>query len=105
MSYASASYDDDYNYYDSYDGRMQMQKSRSDNYDRFGSLSGSGYGCYEDEVSIALLVTVAAGLALMWWVLYEKVWQNGGRRKREVDETSGYFEHLSSIFSLGNTDF
>ena len=43
--------------------------------------SGFGY-CKEDEISLPVLVTGLAGLALMWWVLREKIWQNGGRRKK-----------------------
>ena len=44
--------------------------------------SGFGY-CKEDEISLPVLVTGLAGLALMWWVLREKIWQNGGRRRKK----------------------
>ena len=61
--------------------------------DSYGALSSSGYGCYEDEISIFLITTALAGIAIMWWILYSKIKANGGRRKR--DDEGGLFQHIS----------
>ena len=63
----------------------------------YGSLSSSGYGCYEDEVSIALLITAIAGIGLMWYILYTKIQANGGRRKRETEDR--YYQDIPSYIS------
>ena len=76
-----------------------------DPYDRGNFGSGLNYGyCTEDVISAPILVTVLAGLALMWWVLREKIWQNGGRRKKrqvEEDEDQGGIANLNR-FLFGN---
>ena len=63
-----------------YYGSLGSNVNRRDHY---GAASGyGGYDC-EDKVSLALLLTVAAGIGLMGYVLYTKVLANGGRKKRE----------------------
>ena len=56
--------------------------SRDYDYDRDGGYGHSGHGCYEEGVSIGLLLTTALGVALMGYVLYTKIVKNGGRRKK-----------------------
>ena len=58
----------------------------SDDYDRdYSHHVGSGYGhhvgCYEEGVSIGLLLTTFLGIAIMGNTLYTKIKANGGRRK------------------------
>ena len=72
-------------YYDYYDdgGGGYPSSSRLDS---FGSPSGHGGYCYEDQVSLGLLVTALSGIVLMWYTLYVKVKANGGRRRRETTD-------------------
>jgi len=48
----------------------------------FGGYLG-GY-CYEDVVSLPIVIGLFAGLIIMFWVLHSKIWSNGGRRKRSL---------------------
>ena len=80
----------------------QLLMSRDDDYDRDSSY---GNGCYEEGVSIGLLLTVALGVGLMGYVLYTKIVKNGGRRKKRgismVDKLYGsYISFLPTIISL-----
>ena len=64
--------------------------------DHYGAASGyGGYEC-KDKVSLALLLTVAAGIGLMGYVLYTKVQANGGRKKREDTISEGIFPLIST---------
>ena len=47
----------------------------------FGGFNLGGY-CYEDVVSLPIVIGLFAGLIIMFWVLHSKIWSNGGRRKR-----------------------
>ena len=52
-------------------------------------IDASGYGgggCYEEGVSIGLLLTTFLGIAIMGYTLYQKVKANGGKRKRSILE-------------------
>ena len=49
-------------------------------------VSGYGGGCYEEGVSIGLLLTTFLGIAIMGYTLYQKVKANGGKRKRSIFE-------------------
>ena len=49
-------------------------------------VSGYGGGCYEEGVSIGLLLTTFLGIAIMGYTLYQKVKANGGKRKRSILE-------------------
>ena len=42
-------------------------------------------GCYEEGVSIALLLTTFLGILIMGYTLYTKIVANGGRKRREAD--------------------
>lgn len=69
--------------------------------DHYGAHSGYGY-CEEDQVSIGLLVTALAGIALMWYTLYTKIQANGGRKKRDDSETNSWFPvDLGSVLVKG----
>ena len=58
--------------------------SRDDDIDRdhYGTSGYGGGGCYEEGVSIGLLLTTAFGIAIMGYTLYTKIKANGGKRKR-----------------------
>ena len=62
----------------------------------YGSFSASGYGgCYEDSISISLLATVAAGIGIMGYILYNQVWSEGGRRRRrDESEQEGILSRI-----------
>ena len=76
-----------------YYGSLGSNVNRRDHY---GAASGyGGYDC-EDKVSLALLLTVAAGIGLMGYVLYTKVLANGGRKKREDTISEGIFPLIST---------
>ena len=63
--------------------------------DIIGSPSNS-YGYYCDNgINIALLVTVLAGLATMFYILYTKITMLTGRKKRSVEQ------HIAEYISLG----
>ena len=69
--------------------------------DHYGAHSGYGY-CEEDQVSIGLLVTALAGIALMWYTLYTKIQANGGRKKRDDSEANSWFPvDLGSVLVKG----
>ena len=53
--------------------------SRDDHY----GASGYGGGCYEEGVSIGLLLTTAFGIAIMGYTLYTKVKANGGKKRKK----------------------
>ena len=80
---------DDYYYDDDYD-RKGFHK------DSYGALSGHGDYCYEDQISIGLLITSIAGIALMWYVLWTKIQASGGRRRRDL---STWMESLLNFLS------
>ena len=89
MMQGSASYNYD-DYYDDFSVGQSATQRQGD----YGSFSGYG-GCYEDEVSISLLATVAAGIGIMGYILYNQVWSEGGRkRKREALEQEGILSRL-----------
>ena len=57
-----------------------------DDYDIDRDVSGYGGGCYEEGVSIGLLLTTFLGIAIMGYTLYTKIKINGGKRKRSIFE-------------------
>ena len=58
--------------------RLQQTDSRDAHY----GMSGYGGGCYEEGVSIGLLLTTAFGIAIMGYTLYTKIVANGGKRRK-----------------------
>lgn len=86
-AYSRMSYDD---YYD--DDYPLTNRKGYGGYDHYGSPSGHGGYCYEDQISIGLLITALAGIALMWYTLYTKILASGGRRKRSLSEDSSWFD-------------
>ena len=89
MMQGSASYNYD-DYYDDFSGQQSATRRQGD----YGSFSGYG-GCYEDEVSISLLATVAAGIGIMGYILYNQVWSEGGRRRRrDESEQDGILSRI-----------
>ena len=82
----------DYGNYDYYD-ETPVRRAGFGHHggDHYGAHSGYGY-CEEDQVSIGLLVTALAGIALMWYTLYTKIQDNGGRKKRDAEsEANSWF--------------
>ena len=66
----------------------------SDDYDRdYNHHMASGYGhhvgCYEEGVSIGLLLTTFLGIAIMGYTLYTKIKANGGKRRRKKRSVVG----------------
>ena len=65
----------------------------SDDYDRDYHHMASGYGhhvgCYEEGVSIGLLLTTFLGIAIMGYTLYTKIKANGGKRRRKKRSVVG----------------
>ena len=76
---------------------MTNRKGYGHHGDHYGSLSGHGGYCEEDQVSIGLLVVALAGIGLMFYTLLTKVQANGGRKKREA-ETPDKFNTFWSLF-------
>ena len=94
QSSASYNYDD---YYDDFSGGQSATRRQGD----YGSFSGYG-GCYEDEVSISLLATVAAGIGIMGYILYNQVWSEGGRRRRrDESEQEGILSRIEHTILNG----
>ena len=60
---------------------------------------GYGGGCYDEGVSIGLLLTTFLGIAIMGYTLYTKIKANGGKRKRSVLFSNAFFDP-TSWFSL-----
>ena len=77
----------------------------SDDYDRdYSHHVGSGYGhhvgCYEEGVSIGLLLTTFLGIAIMGYTLYTKIKANGGKRRRKKRSVVGNMDlRWVSLFS------
>ena len=92
---ASGSRIPNYDYYDDYSSSVINRKA-----DHHHASYGHYDYCKEDEVSIGLLVTALAGIALMWYTLYTKIKTNGGRRrKRDLFED---WPSFFSFFNIGN---
>ena len=83
---------------------MTNRKGYGHHGDHYGSLSGHGGYCEEDQVSIGLLVVALAGIGLMFYTLLTKIQANGGRKKREADHTSttDTFNSFWSLFETKN---
>ena len=62
-------------------------------------ISGYGGGCYDEGVSIGLLLTTFLGIAIMGYTLYTKIKANGGKRKRSVLFSNDLFDP-SAWFSI-----
>ncbi len=92
-----------YDYYDDYgvDRIGGIDRTFGGSSDHHASHSGYGY-CEEDQVSLSLLVTALAGLALMGYTLYTKIQANGGRRKRSEDAHGFNPIELVSAITNGN---
>ena len=77
--------------------------SRDDHY----GASGYGGGCYEEGVSIGLLLTTAFGIAIMGYTLYTKIKANGGRRRKKrggLDKFDGkWFSLFPEIILMGKS--
>lgn len=121
--YQQVSNKDDYNYYDYLDdyaanlaggaagGGSYSYPGAGSNSEYGGLTSRDGYdhhdtyyhetGCYEEGVSIALLLTTGLGILLMGWVLYQKVRVKGNRRRRELDDPLEFLLNLSLIITSG----
>ena len=93
--YATRSRSSSYDYY--YDSDYPERKT----FDHYGSPSGYGGYCEEDEVSLGLLVISLAGIAIMWYTLYTKIKANGGRRKRQTDEWNTNLPTLEYLLDGG----
>lgn len=67
-------------------------KRKNNLYGRLSAISRDdidrdyGGGCYEEGVSIGLLLTTFLGIAIMGYTLYTKIKINGGKRKRSIFE-------------------
>ena len=77
--------------------RSSSAVAYNDDIDR--DISGYGGGCYDEGVSIGLLLTNFLGISIMGYTLYTKIKANGGKRKRSVLFPNNLFVP-SSWFSL-----
>ena len=77
--------------------RSSSAVAYNDDIDR--DISGYGGGCYDEGVSIGLLLTTFLGIAIMGYTLYTKIKANGGKRKRSVLFSNALFDPIS-WFSL-----
>ena len=77
--------------------RSSSAVAYNDDIDR--DISGYGGGCYDEGVSIGLLLTTFLGIAIMGYTLYTKIKANGGKRKRSVLFSNALFDP-TSWFSL-----
>ena len=77
--------------------RSSSAVAYNDDIDR--DISGYGGGCYDEGVSIGLLLTTFLGIAIMGYTLYTKIKANGGKRKRSVLFSNAFFDP-TSWFSL-----
>ena len=104
LDYYDYTYDDKHlaevpgqNFYRNQNNVFTRQSTSSRDY-HYGSLGYGRGGCYEEGVSIGLLLVTAFGIAIMGYTLYTKVKANGGRRRKRRDVLDDFDIKWVSLF-------